>query len=97
MPLPDLWLSALFFVTSLFIAIWLFLQGYVNIKTGKVSKFGGNAFFHFLDTRSWAKPNPNWDNPKRLRLTGILAIVTAFVFARIAIRIFIDFILPNLK
>ena len=101
MPVSDqskFWLEVAFWVISLFSAVWFFLQGYVNIKTGKVSRFGLDAFIYFLDTRYWAKrKNPNWDDPKRLRLTGIMALALAVVLAKTSIDVFINFISPHLK
>lgn len=101
MPVSEqskIWLEVAFWAISLLSAVWFFLQGYINIKTGKVSRFGLDTFIHFLDTRYWTKEkNPNWDNPKKIRLTGLMALALAVVLAKTSIDVFINFISPHLK
>jgi hypothetical protein len=61
------------------------------MKTGEVSRFGLDAFVHFVDPHCWAKQkNPNWDDPKRLRLIGIMALILAAILAKTSIDMFID-------
>jgi hypothetical protein len=86
----------IFFLLLLFIAIWLFIQGLVNIITGKVTKFGFDAIMHIIDIKL-KNNNNHWEDPKRARITGSLAILIAIEFGLSSINIFQDIIHPYLR
>jgi hypothetical protein len=98
---PQGWVSIIFCLLCLLSSIWLFAQGYVNLKSGKITKFGLDAFWYFIDTqvrRFVELKFPSKRNDSVLyRKTGMIAIFIAFVLARTAIRIYLNNILLYIK
>ena len=87
----PVWFNFFAILFPLVISIWLFLQGYINIKTNRATNFGFDAFFIFLENinRKQVKPDDlqRKDN-RRFRLMGIKAIIVGFIMASSAIVVF---------
>ncbi len=87
--------NILYFLLSIIIGIWLFSEGYINIKTGMVTNFGVDSLFYRFE--KWMKiKNDNWKNPIRARISGVIAIIIAVEFLIVALVIFNQSILPFL-
>ncbi|MBI5942776.1 MAG: hypothetical protein HY864_00265 [Chloroflexi bacterium] len=86
----------MFFVISTTLAVWLFVQGCVNLKTGKKTKFGIDAFMYSIDARSRNFINQGlkarWTDVGRMRVMGMLALILAIAFTKTSIRIFLIYI-----
>jgi len=90
----PLWLRWAECLISFLIFVFLFLQGYLNIKTGKVTQFGADTLFRLIDT--WLKnKKARWDDPRRIRITGIIAIILALEFLLASVSVFVYWILPT--
>jgi hypothetical protein len=98
---PQTRISIVFCVLCILSSLWLFVQGYANLKSGKMTKYGFDAFWHLFDVqvRSFFKlrPSSKWNDPKRIRMTGIMAVLLAIILARTAARIFLEDILLYIK
>jgi hypothetical protein len=80
----PLWFNLIAVIIPTLTSMWLFLQGCVNIKTGRVTNFGLDAFFYYLDTKyqKFTKTkNTRWEDAWRMRLTGAMAIIMAISIA----------------
>jgi hypothetical protein len=83
------------FILAIF-SIFLFLEGFQNLRTGKVTRFGVDAFFRQIDV--WIQNrNARWGDAKRIKITGIIAIVLAFEAAIAAVILFVQNALPLSK
>jgi hypothetical protein len=92
----PLWLNAIILILLVVISLWLFYEGFVNIKTGRITKFGIDFFFYRIS--KWMKNQKgNWDDSRKVRISGIIAIVISLEMILVSLHLLIQYILPRLK
>lgn len=84
-------ISIFFCILCALSSIWLFAQGVINLRSGKKTNFGLDAFWYFIDIQARKFININtpskWNDPKRIRITGIMALFFAFALAKTAMQV----------
>jgi hypothetical protein len=98
---PQTWISIVFFAICTLLSTLLLFQGYINVRYGRITKFGLDAFWYFVDIqvrrRVKIKAPSRWNEQGMIKRMGILTLLLALVLARTSARIFLENIFIILK
>jgi hypothetical protein len=90
---PQTEVSIIFCALCALSSLWLFAQGYVNLRTGKLTSFGLDAFWYFIDVQVRRfielKSPSHWNDAKVIKKTGIMTVLLAFILAKTAFGIYL--------
>ena len=99
---PEVWTAIVYCVLIVVFSTVLFIQGIVNLVTGKVSKFGIDAFLLSIDSQlrkifTFKNTARHGGGAKGVRVMGILAILIGVQTLRAAIAVYYVLISPFIR